>query len=131
MLPMVMRLLGAAAPKTEEGMTLGHAKAAPAATAKLFKNSLRVTIFAFLALLLFIIFSYCSVAGYLKDCHAEPKAKHLALASEILRGVYPEQSEGLRMTLIIYLATEHYCSVTYDLRGRHSERSSVESRNLF
>ena len=27
----------------------------------------------------------CSVAGYLRDCHAEPKAKHLALASEILR----------------------------------------------
>ncbi|MFX0200282.1 MAG: hypothetical protein ACFFCW_29535 [Candidatus Hodarchaeota archaeon] len=26
-----------------------------------------------------------SVAGYLRDCHAELKAKHLALASEILR----------------------------------------------
>jgi len=29
-----------------------------------------------------------------------------------VRRVYPEQSEGLRMTPIIYLETEHYCSVT-------------------
>ncbi|MBA7680239.1 hypothetical protein ES703_88550 [subsurface metagenome] len=52
-----MRLLGAAAPNTEEGTIVGHAIAVPAATAELFKNSLRVTIFAFSVLLLFIVFS--------------------------------------------------------------------------
>jgi hypothetical protein len=52
-----MRLLGAAAPNTEEGTIVGHANTAPVATAEPFKNSLRATIFAFLALLLLIVFS--------------------------------------------------------------------------
>jgi len=52
-----MRLLGAAAPNTEEGTIVGHAIAVPAATAEPFKNSRRLIVFAFLVLLLFIIFS--------------------------------------------------------------------------
>jgi len=52
-----MRLLGALAPNTEEGTIVGQA-ITPAATAELFKNSLRVIVFAFLLLLLFIVSSF-------------------------------------------------------------------------
>ena len=52
-----MRLLGAFAPNTEEGTIIGQA-INPAATAELFKNCRRVTVFAFLVLLLFIVFPF-------------------------------------------------------------------------
>jgi hypothetical protein len=58
MLPIVMRLLGAAAPNTEEGTIVGHAIADPAATAEPFRNSRRLIVFAFLVLLLLIVFSH-------------------------------------------------------------------------
>jgi hypothetical protein len=53
-----MRLLGAFAPKTEEGTIVGKAITAPAATAEFFKNCRRVNIIAFLLLLLFIVSSF-------------------------------------------------------------------------
>jgi hypothetical protein len=59
MQPMVMRLLGAFAPNTEEGTIAGKAIAAPAATAEPFKNCRRVTVITFLLLLQFIVFSFC------------------------------------------------------------------------
>jgi hypothetical protein len=47
MLPMVMRLLGALAPKTEEGTIIGAKATAVAATEDPFKNSRRDTPLAF------------------------------------------------------------------------------------
>jgi hypothetical protein len=50
-----MRLLGVPAPNTEEGTIAGHAIAAPATAAEFFKNSLRLTVAAFLLRLFFIV----------------------------------------------------------------------------
>src|SRR4030042_2260205 len=54
MQPIAIRLLGAAAPKTDEGTIVGNANAAPATAAEPFKNSLRLTVFELVILLLFI-----------------------------------------------------------------------------
>jgi hypothetical protein len=56
-------LLGAAAPKTDEGTIVGHANAAPATTAEPFKNFLRVMLFD-LAILLFFIMSFLPVPAW-------------------------------------------------------------------
>jgi hypothetical protein len=56
-------LLGAAAPKTDEGTIVGHANAAPATAAEPFKNSLRLTLFD-LAILLSFIMSFLPVPAW-------------------------------------------------------------------
>jgi hypothetical protein len=50
-----MRLLGASAPKTEDGTIVGTAKAA-AVTTELLRNSRLVTVLIFLVVLLFMVF---------------------------------------------------------------------------
>ena len=46
-MPMVMRLLGAAAPKTVEGTIVGHATAAPTAAAPVNRKSRRLMLWFF------------------------------------------------------------------------------------
>jgi len=50
---------------------------------------------------------YCSVADYLRGCHVEPKAKHLAYASEILRSAQNDIHHlSCDKALRIFLATK-------------------------
>jgi hypothetical protein len=61
MLPMVMWLLGALAPKTEEGTIIGAKATAVAATEEPFKNSRRLMLLAFRGLTLVIVFPCLSM----------------------------------------------------------------------
>jgi hypothetical protein len=63
MLPMVIRLLGALAPKTEEGTIIGAKATAVAATEEPFKNSRRLMLLALRGLTLVITFP-CLSAHY-------------------------------------------------------------------
>jgi len=58
MQPIVMRLLGASEPKTDEGTIAGKASAAPAVAAERVRNSLRVIGLAFLVILLSMKLSF-------------------------------------------------------------------------
>jgi hypothetical protein len=78
-----MRLLGDPAPNTEEGTITGHAIAAPATAAELFKNSLRLTVAAFL-LLLFVIVSvlfFEYVVSLLKSLYSQAAKCRLVTVS--------------------------------------------------